>query len=275
MQDMNQDHAGHQSPAVNAHTQDGSVPSPSFSVFRFRQMSEQGAEFYDPVTDILRVLPAAVQSTLETLEPILDSMGLLGEGCVFANNLHNFCEIRAVEQKDPIDFVLKEYMEVFNEAPITVRLMFTETLFINLMVMYTVAQRRTSQNQPKKILDIEDTLRLGSVLTQVSDNTRTQVLKDLARFWGTAINMVNTPASDEKIGFVDDHYNVILSDAKDFVAKTIPVKDGPRAWSTIAAILDQREVTSAEDQAIKETYPNYKRHNENAEHTGIQEPRDK
>lgn len=267
MQDMNQDHVGHQNPAVNAHIQDDSAPSPSFSVFRFRQMAEQGSDFYDPVTDMLNVLPAAVQSTLETMEPILDEMGMLGNGCVFANNLHNFCEIRVLEQKDPIDYVLKEYMEVFRDAPITVRMMFTETLFINLMVMYAVASRRTSHNQQKKILDMEDTLRLGSVLTQVSDTTRTQVIRDLARFWGTSINMVNTPASDEKIGFLDEQYNLVMSDAKDFVAQVVPVKDGPRSWNTIADILDKRPVTSTEDQAIKETYPKYTRHDENAEDT--------
>lgn len=275
MQDMNQDHAELQSPAADVHIQEDSAPSPSFNVFRFRQMAEQGAEFYDPVTDMLNVLPAAVQSTMETMEPVLDEMGMLGDGCVFANNLHNFCEIRLMEQKDPIDYVINEYMEVFKDAPITVRMMFTETLFINLMVMYAVASRRTSRNQPKKILDIEDTLRLGSVLTQVSDNTRAMILKDMARFWGTSINMINTPASDEKIGFVDEQYNIVLSDAKDFVAKSIPVKDGPRAWSTIADILDRRPVNSAEDQAIKETYPKYKRHNENTEDTGMPESGDK
>lgn len=275
MQDMNQDHAGHQNPAANAHIQDDSAHSPSFSVFRFRQMTEQGSDFYDPVTDMLNVLPAAVQSTLETMEPVLESMGMLGDGCVFANNLHNFCEIRLLEQKDPIDYVLKEYMEVFRDAPITIRMMFTETLFMNLMVMYAVASRRTSNNQQKKILDMEDTLRLGSVLTQVSDTTRTQVIRDLVRSWGDSINMVSTPASDEKIGFVDEQYNLVLSDAKDFVAKTIPVKDGPRSWSTIADILDKRPVNSVVDQAIKDTYPNYKRHNENTEHTGIPEAGDK
>lgn len=265
MQDMNQDPADHQSLAADVHTQDDSAPSPSFSVFRFRQMAEQGSDFYDPVTDMLSVLPAAVQSTLETMEPVLESMGKLGDGCTFAHNLHNFCEIRLLEQKDPIDYVIKEYMEVFRDAPITVRMMFTETLFINLMVMYAVASRRTSHNQQKKILDMDDTLRLGSVLTQVSDTTRTQVIRDLARFWGTSINMVNTPASNEKIGFLDEQYNLVLSDAKDFVAKVVPVKDGPRSWDTIADILDKRPVTSTEDQAIKETYPKYKRHDENTE----------
>ena len=263
MQDTTKDHVEVQSLAQNADTQEGSAPSPSFNVFRFRKMDEAGQDFYDPVTDILNILPEAIQNTMQTMEGIIDNDPEFQSACDMAYNVHQMFQIRLIEQKDDIDVVLSDFLKAFYQAPAKFRAMFTEILFMNLMVMWAVAQRRTSANKPKKLVESKDVMALGSLMVYLSQNVQDAVKRDTMRTFTDALKELKTEASDEDIGFVDEQNNIILDDAKSFVASIVPVKDGPRAWSTIAQILSNRELNTITDIAMHETYPDYRmRHDE-------------
>lgn len=260
MQDMNQDHVDQTSHAVNANTQEDNAHSPSFSVFRFRQMSEQSQDFYDPVTDILNILPEAIQNAMATIEPFITQAGLIDQGVIMADNIHQLFQIRLIEQKDPIDDVLRDFMTYYKDIDHRIRSVFTEALFIQLMVLWGVSQRRSSQNQPKKIIDPQDTMSIGTINAYLSDTTARTVRRELVRAFSDSIKMLDSEASNEPIGFTDESLNVVLADAKSFVSKIIPIKDGPKSWDSIAKAADRIPVNSSIDAAIKDTYPQYKRY---------------
>lgn len=264
------DHVEAQSPAVNAASQEGNAPLPSFNVFRFRKQNEDNPDFYDPVTDILNILPDAIQNTLETMDGILKEQehtlkedGLHRDGCSMAYNIIQMFQIRLIEQKDNVDVVIKDFLKAFRDTPAEIRAMFTEVLFINLMIMWGVSQRRTSACSPKKISHPKDTMGLGSVLSYLDDTTKATVCSSLVRNFSESFKELMTPASDEKIGFIDESFNLVEADAKAFVASKVPVKDGPQQWDTIARIVNGKEAASIEDAVMQETYPEYiTRHNE-------------
>lgn len=269
MQDTTKDRVEVVSPAQNADTQEGSAPSPSFNVFRFRKTNEEGADFYDPVTDILNILPDAIQNTLDTMDCILkeadskEGTTYHADGCAMAYNIIQLFQIRLIEQKDNIDVVIEEFLEAFKHTPANVRAMFTEYLFINLMVMWGVAQRRTSSGNPKKILNPADTMGLGSVLSYLSGSIKQSVLSDVFRQLSESVKELRTPASEEEIGFINESFNLVTGNAKEFVASRIPIKDGPQQWDTIAKLVNKKEPTSIEEAVMQETYPEYiKRHND-------------
>lgn len=263
MQDTTIDHAGAVNPAQSASTQEGSAPSPSFNVFRFRKMDENSPDFYDPVTDILNILPEAIQNSMHTMESIMpDDSEEFSIACDMAYNIHQLFQIRLIEQKDDIDEVLKEFMEVFHQYSVSIRAMFTELLFTNLMVMWSVSQRRSSALKPKKILESKETMEIGSILTYLPEALQQGVKMAVRKQYTEAVSMLKEEASEEKIGFVDEANNVILDDAKGFVASRVPVKDGPKTWSTIAKILNKHEPKTITEAAMQETYPDYiTRHN--------------
>lgn len=269
MQDTTTGPVEGQNPAVNAEQPADNAPSPSFSVFRFRKQNEDSPDFYDPVTDILNVLPDAIQSTLETMDGILKEQehvckeeGLHRDGCSMAYNIIQMFQIRLIEQKDNVDVVINDFLKAFRDTPAEIRAMFTEILFINLMVMWGVSQRRTSASSPKKIVHPKDTMGLGSVLSYLDGAIKTPVCTALVRNFSESFRELMTPASDEKIGFIDESFNLVESDAKEFVASKITVKDGPQQWDTIARIVNSKEPSSLEDAIMQETYPEYiTRHN--------------
>ena len=263
MQDTTIDHAGAVNPDQSVSTQEGSAPSPSFNVFRFRKMDENSPDFYDPVTDILNILPEAIQNSMHTMENIMfEDSEEFSIACDMAYNIHQLFQIRLIEQKDDIDEVLKEFMEVFHQYPVNIRSMFTEILFTNLMIMWAVSQRRSSTLKPKKILESKETMELGSLLTYLPEALQQGVKVSLRKQYNEATAMLKEEASEEQIGFIDESNNVILDDAKEFVASRVPVKDGPKAWSTIAQILRKTEPKNIAEAAMQETYPDYiTRHN--------------
>lgn len=258
MSDTNRDPVAAQSPATNVEAPDGSAPVPSFNVFRFRKMSENQAEFYDPVTDILSILPQAIQATMETLDGLLqDTSDSYSDACIMAANIHQLFQIRLIEQKDSIEQVLAEFMQVFKSTPVWLRAMFTETLFFNLMTMWAVANRRAASGKTTPLVAPQDEMRLGSLLSYLKPDTRSQVLLELLQSHRSAISSLHVPASQENIYFTDEHGNVILEDAKKFVASIVPIKDGPQTWDSIAKALESMEVKTPQDQAVQETYPSY------------------
>lgn len=259
MHDTTKDPVEAQSLAQNADTQEDSAPSPSFNVFRFRKMDEESQDFYDPVTDILNILPEAIQNTMQVMEGMLYDDPEFSKACDMAYNVHQLFQIRLIEQKDDIDVVLGEFIKAFHDSPAKFRAMFTEILFTNLMVMWAVAQRRTSAGKPKKLVESKDTMALGSLMAYLLPSAQEAVRRDTIRTFSDALKELKTDASDEAIGFMDEDNNIVLDDAKRFVASIIPVKDGPRAWSTIAKILSNRETNDIRDVAAKETYPEYKK----------------
>ena len=264
MQDTTKDPVEVVSPAQNVDTQEGSAPSPSFNVFRFRKVDDNSPDFYDPVTDILNILPGAIQNSMHTMENIMfedsDDYPL---ACDLAYNIHLLFQIRLIEQKDDIDIVLADFIKVFHGYPAHIRAMFTEILFSNLMVMWAVAQRRTASSNPKKILEDKTTMELGSIFTYLPDNIKKSVFIAARKELSDSVKMLKECASSEKIGFVDEANNIILDDAKQYVASVVPVKDGPRSWDTIAKILGNTELNTIKDVAAHETYPAYiKRHND-------------
>lgn len=262
MQDTTKDPAGVQNPAQSVNTPEDNAHSPSFNVFRFRKIDENSPDFYDPITDILNILPGAIQNSMQTMEKLIEEDSeYFNDACDMAYNIHQLFQIRLIEQKDDIDEVLGDFMKVFHKYPANIRAMFTELLFTNLMVMWAVAQRRASSGKPKKILEPKETMELGSIFSYVSDDIKNNVRRYVYREFTESFKMLKEPASEEAIGFVDEQNNVILEDAKKFVADIVPVKDGPKMWSTISDILNNRKSKTIQDTAAKETYPGYiKRH---------------
>ena len=263
MQDTTTDPVEAMNLVQNANTQEGSAPSPSFSVFRFRKTNEEGAEFYDPVTDILNILPDAIQNTLDPMDCILSEADSRNgttwhtDGCNMAYNIIQLFQIRLIEQKDNIDDVISDFIKAFQDTPINIRAMFTEYLFINLMVMWGVAQRRTSSGNPKKIINPSDTMGLGSVLSYLDKTNKQTVVSDLFKHFHESVKELRTPASEEEIGFIDESFNLVTGNAKQFVASRIPVKDGPQQWDTIAKLVNKKEASTLEEAVLQETYPEY------------------
>lgn len=257
MQDTQKDHVDCPTPVVTAQTPEDSAPLPSFSVFRFRKMSDSSSDMYDPVTDILNILPQAIQSTMETLDGILSGTDAYLDACTMATNIHQLFQIRLVEQKDRVDTVLSDFIAVYKNTPLWLRTMFTETLFINLMVMWGISQRRISAGNTKALVASDDAMRIGSVLSYLRDDTKSKVLTDLMSSHRDAIHEVHTKASDEPIYFTDDHGNMVLDDAKKFVASIVPIKDGPKSWDSICKALKAMDDGTPLMQAAVNTYPGY------------------
>ena len=257
MQDTNKDHVEHQSPVASVEQTEASAPLPSFNVFRFRKIADDTQEFYDPVTDIMNILPVAIQSTMETLDGILSGSEEYEQACAMAGNIHQLFQIRLVEQKDRVDDVLSEFMEYFKTAPQWVRTMFTETLFINLMAMWGISQRRVSNNRSKPLTIPPESIRLSSLLSYVRPETKEKVLTDLMSSHREAIHEIHESASNDTVYFTDEHGNLILEDAKKFVASIVPIKDGPKSWESISNALEAMEAANGQIAAAKETYPGY------------------
>ena len=197
MHDTIKDHAEVPSPAQSVSTQEDSAPSPSFNVFRFRKMDENSPDFYDPVTDILNILPDAIQNSMHTMENIIfEDAEDYPLACDMAYNIHQLFQIRLIEQKDDIDVVLADFMKAFYSYPAHIRAMFTELLFTNLMVMWSVAQRRTSSANPKKILEDKATMELGSIFTYLPDQLKKAVTIAARRELTDSVRMLKEPASE-------------------------------------------------------------------------------
>lgn len=257
MQDTNKDHVGNPNPVTGAQPPESSAPSPSFNVFRFRKISDDSQEFYDPVTDIMNILPGAIQSTMETLDGILQDTDQYPEACAMAANIHQLFQIRLIEQKDRVDDVLSDFIAVYKKTPMWLRTMFTETLFINLMTMWSVAQRRISDKAKKPLVVPEDEMRIGSIMSYLRPDTKSRVLVELMSSHRDAIHSIHTKASDETIYFTDDHGKVVLDDAKKFVASLVPIKDGPRSWDSVSKALGELDTDDVRIEAAKATYPGY------------------
>lgn len=258
MHDTTKDPVDCHSPATSAQAPEGNADSPSFSVFRFRKMADNSSEFYDPVTDILNILPQAIQSTMETLDGILEGTDAYLDACTMATNIHQLFQIRLIEQKDSPDEVLSDFIAVYKNTPMWLRTMFTETLFINLMSMWAISQRRASHGESKPLIAPDDEMRLGSLLSYLRPETKSAVIRDLLSSHKDAIkSLQSAKASDEEVYFTDEHGNVILEDAKKFVASMIPIKDGPKSWDSIAKALESIDRCKIENMAAIETYPGY------------------
>lgn len=258
MQDTNKDPVDCHSPATSAQAQEGSAGSPSFNVFRFRRMADDNKEFYDPVTDILNILPQAIQSTMETLDGILEGTDAYTDACIMATNIHQLFQIRLIEQKDRVDDVLSDFMKVFKDTPSWLRSMFTETLFINLMVMWSISQRRAANGAAKPLVVPADEMRLGSLLSYLRPDTKRSVIGDLLLSHRAAINSLHdAKASEEEIYFLDEHGNMVLDNAKKFVASHVPVTDGSRMWDSIVQALSNVDQPEPIKTAMVNTYPEY------------------
>jgi ABC-type uncharacterized transport system substrate-binding protein len=105
-------------------------------------------------------------------------------------------------------------------------------------------------------------MEIGSILTYLPESLQQGVKMAVRKQYTEAVSMLKEEASEEQIGFVDEANNVILDDAKGFVASRVPVKDGPKTWNTIAKILNKHEPKNITEAAMQGTYPEYiTRHN--------------
>jgi len=221
--------------------------------------------FYDPQSDIRKILPAVEKLVLLDLQTIYKDDPYLQEEFLYLQACYNVFMIRVVEDPSPIDNQIRDFTEAVLKVSPRALLLWNISMFSLLNSMYALFARRDAQVDGKAVQDMLSTSQLSDLCSVLSERTQTLVHNEYRRageiFTEQCRIAVNGGyAFCEETKQVIDH---IKENARYFISAK-----GCKDWKSLARACDEayeapgaEKRTDAQNISLALAYPSYEKLN--------------
>ena len=236
-------------------------PRTKLHVFRVRARGE--SDFYDPQTDVRKLLPYIGLMVIEDLRKAYGENPEAQYALSYLWNCVNVFRIRVSEDPTPLNDQMLRFIEAISQVPEEILHKFTTSIFIMLTVVYAVYQRRDIMIDGPGQAQMLATARLADFMALMPSDVRALIHLHLGK----------DPMFKEQIVSVDPRSTAkVVKDGKEVAtwtnlkerARLFIQAEGDTSWEGIAEACDQAftalapELTNKEKAALCLAYPDYK-----------------
>lgn len=242
-------------------TEEQKEPRTKLHVFRVRARGE--ADFYDPQTDVRKLLPYISIMVVEDLKKVYENDAQAQYDLSYLWNCINVFRIRVSEDTTPLTDQMLRFMEAIRQVNPEILHKFTTSIFVMLTVVYAVYQRRDIMVDGPGQAQMLATARLADFMSLVPSDVASSLhrtLKDNAMFKEQIVSVdPRSTAQVARNGEIVDTWNNLKERAKLFIQA-----EGDMSWEGIAEACDQVFVALApkldnqSKAALCLAYPDYK-----------------
>lgn len=230
-------------------------------IFRVRARGE--ADFYDPQTDIRKLLPYIGIMVIEDLKVVYKDDARAQFDLSYLWNCLNVFRIRVSEDNTPLTEQMLRFVEAINQVNPEILHQFTTSVFVMFTVVYAVYQRRDIQIDGPGQAQMLATARLADFMELLPPEFAEKLHKYVQSnpMFKEQIKSVDPRSSAQvaKDGKVVDVFHNLKERARLFLPA-----DGDQSWEALAEACDQCFQMLPEDAPVQTkaalclAYPDYK-----------------
>ena len=228
--------------------------------FHITRIRQQGAEWYDPQTDIKKILPDVVELVTSMMEELEIDKGKRAR----LARLHECLRIlfvRISEDNTPLDIQLEEFLKALNECPADILIDWYAQVFTALLCVFALFSRRDSVTDKEDYITMLEYTRLSALRDSLPDG----VLGEIKQKYGLGRGSVFTPLVQSRVvqgGVAVTEDGHILEGLKKIACRYMSCS-GAEGWNELAAACDEsfmdgKEKTDMEKIALGLSYPTYR-----------------
>ena len=230
-------------------------------IFRVRARGE--ADFYDPQTDIRKLLPYIGLMVIDDMKVAYKDDPMAQYSISYLWNCLNVFRIRISEDNTPLAEQMLRFVEAINQVPQNIFSRFTTSVFVMLTTVYALYQRRDIQIDGPGQAQMLATARLAdfmSMLPQECAEKLHSCVKANPAFQEKFVSVDQTSNAEvAKDGKVVDMFTNLKERARLFLPA-----DGDQSWEALAEACDQCFQMLPADAPVQTkaalclAYPDYK-----------------
>ena len=236
-------------------------PRTKLHVFRVRTRGE--ADFYDPQTDVRKLLPYIGLMVVEDLRKAYEGDQEAQYDLSYLWNCINVFRIRVSEDTTPLTEQMLRFVEAIRQVNPEIMAKFTTSVFIMLTVVYAVYQRRDIMIDGPGQAQMLATARLADFMSLVPSDVAAQIHLQLGKNEVFKEKIVSvdprSTAQVSKDGKIVETWNNLKERARLFIQA-----EGDLSWEGIAEACDQAflalapKLDNQTKAALCLAYPDYK-----------------
>ena len=211
-------------------------PRTKLHIFRVRSRGE--ADFFDPQTDIRKLLPYIGLMVVDDMKVAYKDDPMAQYEISYLWNCLNVFRIRISEDPTPLAEQMLKFVEAINQLRPEMLGEFTTGIFVMLTVVYAVYQRRDIQIDGPGQAQMLATARLADFLQMLPPEIAEKLhksVKDNPTFQEKVVSVDSTSNAEvAKNGKVVDVFTNLKERARLFLSA-----DGDKSWEALAEACDQ------------------------------------
>ena len=190
--------------------------------------------FFDPATDIRRLLPAVAKATLMNLQDIFKEDSDLEADFIYLHKCFCIMQIRLAEDIAPCEEQLNEFFDAINKVRKKSLFLWLQTMTTLLITLYGMFYRRDAKTDKDALKAMMNTAQFVGLCGFMPEQTRSQMRKDAFE----AKSLYQLPEScDESGKVVCEETGEIMREVKELAGIFIS-HSGSGKWKDLAAACD-------------------------------------
>ena len=229
--------------------------SSTLHIFRSRKRGEP--DWFDPQTDLRRVVPAAMMEAVDYFIDVYEDKPEIREAFFHIRNCIEIFRIRLLEDKAHVSLQISEFFDALSGVPVLVRDIWLHGSFRILICVYGLFCRRDSIVDQDALKTMMEYGRLSSLKDLLSEETWAKVKKEIQ----TQVSLLVHNRTDKDGIAVCEETGQIIEGIQDIAARFINAS-GDQDWNSKAAACDEQFYTpdgksDAVNIAMALAYPTY------------------
>lgn len=221
---------------------------------RYRKRGEP--DWYDPMTDIRKMVPQVLSAVLAKLEDQYADRPEL-QDIQYLHNCIRVFQIKVLEDPAPLTALVKEFFEALNVVPREIRFMWFSQVVSALLCIYALFCRRDSAVDGAALHSMLETTRLALLEDTLSPELWEKVRRQLQ----TCTSLLVSSRTCDGDMVVCHETGDVIENVRDLVKRYLGKYSG--SWSEMATLCEQAfsapdgKRTDREQIALALAYPTY------------------
>lgn len=223
-----------------------------------RVRAKEEPMFFDPATDIRRLLPAVAKATLMCLQDTYEDNKTLLEDFVYLHKCFCIMQIRLAEDAMPCADQMTAFFEAINKVPKSHLFMWLQTMNVLMLTVYGMFYRRDAKADKEALKCFMDTAQFVGLRQHLSTESVRSMSEDLRRAGRLD---ASAETFDTNGSAVCDETGQVIENIKDLAGIFI-AHSGGGTWRDLAEACDKEFSNGAVNDdramiALGLAYPDY------------------